>query len=82
MLASFSLGRTFDLNSNRRVEISRDLWPESVLWGDINRAVRAVGMMLTLPNLKQMCFRGHLDRFVEQVIKNNEKKDIISIVPY
>jgi hypothetical protein len=38
--------------------------------------------MLTLPNLKQMCFRGYLDPFVEQVIKNNEKKEIISIVPF
>jgi hypothetical protein len=41
-------------------------------------------MMLALPRLKQMLYRGHLnDPFVEQLIENNAaKKDIISFVPF
>jgi hypothetical protein len=39
--------------------------------------VKAVTMMLALPNLKHMTFQGHLDSFVEEVIKNNKKKDVL-----
>lgn len=53
------------------------------LRGNFDRAVKVVGIMLALPNLKQVVFPGYLDPFVELVIKNNQaKKDIISVVPF
>jgi hypothetical protein len=51
--------------------------PDTELRGDFGPAVKAVVMILTLPKLKHMIFRGYLDPFVEEVIKNNKRKDIV-----
>jgi hypothetical protein len=68
---------------SRFIEISTGISPQMDLRGDFRPAVNAVGKMLVLPHLKRMTFRGHLDPFIEQLIKDNEgKKDIIEIVPH
>ncbi|KAE9366901.1 hypothetical protein N431DRAFT_487371 [Stipitochalara longipes BDJ] len=65
------------------IEISTGLSPPADLRGDYGRAVKAVGKMLTLPNLKLMTFRGELDPFIEQLIKENEaRREIITIIPH
>ena len=66
---------------SRFIELDTGPSPEAELRGDFNRAVKAIGKMLTLPHLKRMTFYGHLNPFIEQIIEDNEaKRDIIAIV--
>ena len=66
-----------------RSDISSQRSTPTDIRGDVGRLVKVIGRMLTLPHLKQLTFRGNLDPYIEQLIKHNEeKRDIIAIVPY